>query len=329
VIGNPEPAFLLNGLSQSSPYTYVRTATDSNSDQWVSQVHPRIYFWQKTGTTRFFYCTLGEASDVTTTVWNSTDDGYDYNLGIMGEGCPSNDETRFAMVVRQASGTRWYIVNYEIGTGVIGSWDTAITTGTTPANLNWAGNSQSGEYVVAEFNGTINGKSSGLQVFSADMTWLRTISGATGHVDCGYLEDGVTEVVTWVSGSNLVYTNLATGATTTVISGFLTKMPDYHMSMRSIDRPGYVTLSRGGWTTSPTAGMDVVIQVRLATGEIERWARTQHPRVDLDTLFNDVTRAYGVPSRDGKRVYFSTTQTWRTTTGIGNAHVATYEPSGT
>jgi hypothetical protein len=151
-------------------------------------------------------------------------------------------------------------------------------------------------------------------VVSLDGKLLRTISrGSDGHMDLGYMPDGVTEVAYVGRGW---YANLATGAMQDLGRGYAPGI-HWHSSTRNIRAPGW-----GFSTIGP--GDSTLFDGEIVADELKPGGRTfrlAHHRT-TGNGFSDGGYSRGsmpVPSPDGLRVLFRSD--WGNSSGAVQAYV--------
>jgi hypothetical protein len=294
--------------SYSGPYVYP------------SRIHPGRVYGEWNSNTDFGYSNISGGG--TTVIF---DNGATYSACSMGygEGQLDANEEYAALVLRRTSDNVYVVVCLRLSDGnIMGTWSTGSTTNSSIDNCTM---SPDGQRVIVQTLGTLDGKSSGLQIFDNTMTYERRIAigGGGSHIDYGFLEDGKTCVACWVSASNnaLEYYLLSDGSGPNVVIPSASNFWLYntHISMRCLDRPGYVyvcTFDYNSSTGNARPGHNAIIAVRLATGEVEGWAHAQHTEGDYSRYH---AHPFASPSWDGKTVYFNSV--WRATGSTANAHM--------
>jgi hypothetical protein len=314
VIMNPWNFPLVN---RANGYAYV--GRQASAGTHASRKYPGRFYGEMNSQTDWGYDDTYYNGNGVTTVF---DGGATYSVVSFGnyEGFLDYNEEYVALLVRRTSDSVYEVKCVRISDGAVqGTWSLAQTS---LSNFDNCTISAGGNYVIVQLTGTVNTRTAGLHVFDRSMTHQRQISigGGGSHIDYGFLEDGVTEVAAWTSGSGAAveYYRLDTGAGTTVISGSPVSPWNFytHISMKAYDRPGYLYVSTfddaGTDHTKPAS--NTITAIRLATGEIELWACAQHSE-DYASVYNH--SPFAVPSYDGKRVYFNSA--WRSSTGTENA----------
>lgn len=306
-------------ILQRSDWSVVVSNTSSLSQRicWPSRVNPGR-LWTKSdgdvsGSQNFgYYPDMGTMTGFVS-VWNPTSTYVWLDCPTAGEWAMDANEEYAAFTAKRVSDGVWEIICVRLSDQtVLGQYDTGTTTNPVDSLCM----SVTGEYVVVWMSSAGGGLSQGNNIFNRSMTHQRNItSTGTNHVDVGVLEDGLTDVLGAVGGTDneVYYVRLSDGVKVTVINGTDSSQNMWrwntHVSMKSYSRPGYIyvcTYDTNMVSFSAYKGHNSVTAVRLATGEIEGWCCTQHSESDD---YGYSYSAFACPNFDGKRVYFSSA--WR------------------
>jgi hypothetical protein len=174
----------------------------------------------------------------------------------------------------------------------------------TPGSINNITMSQSGNYVIVEFNVYGRGPSEGIAVYDRNLTYLRNVSSRGGsHYDACYDAAGGESVVVQADESSAVVSaRLDNGAVTEVLKR---EQMNYgiHISCRNLKRPGWAYISEFYFkgTSNATANYQEVFAVKLdGSGTVNRFAHEHH------SLKEQYERAaMAVPNRDGTKVMWA------------------------
>src|SRR5690606_20068098 len=167
----------------------------------------------------------------TITGFQTIDDGY-------SDGNHATDDRWVALVATNASGIS--LIVYDILNNVIEGQQSFGS-----ASIDWVSMSQSGNYVVVQYNTDGSGTHQGTKVYDRNLNFLRHLSNRTEHGDLGYDQQGNEVFVAYdgVSGYSLSYIRLDNGAKQGLFP-FTGNAGDRglwggHISCRNIDRPGW------------------------------------------------------------------------------------------
>lgn len=165
--------------------------------------------------------------------------------------------------------------------------------------------SQSGKFVVVQWNIEGSGDRQGIDLFTHDMEFVRKVGTCKGcHYDLGYDTDGnEVAVMTDIDGNSraLVAVRFDNGERTILLED--SQMSWYiHVSCRNTDRPGwaYLTEFANKNTQVKKPNYQLAFAVKIdGSGTVERFAHVHH----------SATVAYerspfGVPNRDGSKMMF-------------------------
>jgi hypothetical protein len=337
-ISSGEPPWILQGPLKSNAFEYIKGGPiDSgwtDSEQYPSVLRNRIY-QSALSTGRFRYTNVD--TEVRTTVRDFTTDGYPFINAKMGEATPSYDEDIWGIMARTTAldtAGEWHILIYKNSTDeIIQTFDWNVVAAVNNTNggncINHVHISPLGNYLVASFQNTTppSGYVRGYHSFRiSDGAYMGRVLDNDNHGDVGLAEDGVTEIAVGQKlNGDLAYGKLdGSLLSQTIIVDYIENSGwSYWTSMRCWKRPGYAYVGTLRLQDGDNPYEDLVVAVRVATGECELWARGYGGGAD--------TERYWCPSADGKRLYVTLGNPLRAIspnvdTGL-ETYMVTYEPA--
>ena len=234
-------------------------------------------------------------------------------LGI-GEGSISDDDHYAPLIGVYGGGLT--VVVYDIVNNVEVS--RKDFPGASTKTMDWASMSPSGRYMVVNMN---DGTPAGTyyDVYDRQMNYLRRLNAyAGGHADMGYDMTGNEVMVSaqFVENKGVLIntTRLSDNTVQQQLPGIsepvgIYMAPNYHISCRNINRPGYCYISNFAFSTiAPYTGAYMwreVFSLKLdGSGTVERFSQdfaAPLPLADLDYQRSSMV----VPNRDGSLILFS------------------------
>lgn len=195
------------------------------------------------------------------------DDFYTCRMGD-GEGNISNDD-RYVALVCTNPGQAPTLISFDIADNrILGQKRLAH-------DYNWAGFSQSGEFVVVEYS---SGSSidNQLLIFNQNLDHLRTVHNNIEHGDLAFDVDG-NEIYLMIDALEMSYIELETGTRRELKFANSGSLFNHgHVSCRNLRRPGWCYFSNGE---------GVVGAVKIASpAEVEVWGFHRSSRVSYDVL---------------------------------------------
>ncbi len=174
---------------------------------------------------------------------------------------------------------------------------------------NWS-MSQSGAYVVVQFNTDRHGRPAGIEVYDRSLNFLRRLTDDDsygGHFDLGFDATGA-EVAVWQSSSrDLVSARLSDGIRTVQVAAPLMNW-GIHVSCRNLKRPGWCYLSEFAYANASPGDVDFMtskaiyqelLAVRLdGSGSVEHFGHEHHSMPVHSREYDRAAMA--TPSRDGR-----------------------------
>jgi hypothetical protein len=238
-----------------------------------------------------------------------------------GEGNLSNDDRYIALFGLKNGGTDIVVfdlvANQVVARRAMGN--AQVCDCDTPGSINNVTMSQSGNYVLVEFNSQGQGPGDGIQVYDRNLSYLRHVSSRGGtHFDACYDTAGGESIVVYEDNSSaIVSVRLDNGVVTEVLKR---EQMNYgtHLSCRNLKRPGWAYISEFYFngTSNATANYQEVFAVKLdGSGTVNRFAHEHHSLVDQYER-----EAHAVPNRDGSKVMWASD--WQNGTAPIYAYVA-------
>jgi hypothetical protein len=294
-LGFTYPGYLLDGRT----FRYLGRVNQPSDAVW-SNTNPSLLYGVKAYGNSFLKHDV--RANQTTTVRTFTQYS-DLRLGS-GEGNLSNDDRVVVLFGRNSQGNVDAFV-YDIAADTI--------TGTLSLSVAWAdvqglasAISQSGKYVVLEFNARGTGPLQGKKLYDTRMNLLRNDLSPAGysHSDVGYDASGNEVLVIADYDRSFYMIRLADGLRTKVLDGSAIGWMT-HVSCRAIGRPGYCYVSTfygtpaGDDASAPMYNQGFSIKL---DGSLKVEPFTQ--------LFHGVNTDYAhqphlVPNRDGSMVLWA------------------------
>lgn len=300
------PAPILDGRT----YEFLRRVHQPSLATW-SNVDPFKTIGTAAGTNRLISADMRRDWDITTLRSFRDYDTIDFGIG---EGNLSNDDHYIALFGTKDGASDLFVYDFK-NERIVSRRDLGdATIGTGNTTINNATMSQSGDYVVLQYNAQGRNPKQGIVVFDRDLKYLRNLSARGGaHYDVGYDTRGREAIVVQDDASSaIVSVRLDDGARTTLLTADQMNY-SIHISCRNIDRPGWAYISE--FTGTPVvkrANYQEVFAVKVdGSGMVNRFAHEHH----------SPSRGYahapmGVPNRDGSKVLWASD--W------GNRHAPVY-----
>ena len=279
LLGYPTTAPLLDGET----FKPLRTFDSPGYAVW-SNTDPHKIF----GVHANRFVSVNPLSDATTLIHRFSG-LHDLTIG-RGEGNLSNDD-RYVALTGADDEHRTHLIVYDLVA------DRSVGRRVLHGSLDNAMVSQSGTYIVLNWNQNGAARNHGIEVFDRQLHFQRQIATNGEHGDVGYAMDG-DEV--WVAMSPSRTASVEAypldGGQTIEVIGTDPGIGGGHISCRNLDRPGWCYLS----DDSPAGkyqGNDQVWAQRIETnGEVEVFAHLHHSYAGY------VHEPQAVPNRDGTRV---------------------------
>jgi hypothetical protein len=304
----PQPYYLIDG----NTYAFQRQFTFTGGNVAWSHTDPDLIYAASGNT--FIKHKVSTGVETTLHTWA----GYTSVSMGQGEGDLSNND-RYACITASRSGFDDVMVYDLLADSVssVHAYNTSVDA------IDWAGMSQSGNYVVVK---TRRGGTAFYDVYDKSMTPIRTSSAyAGGHSDFGYDTSG-NEILlgTFDPNTSAFYTlRLSDDVQTLQLSASVNQY-SYHVSCRNLDRPGYGYISNFAHATPNTQyAYREIYSVKLdGTGTVERFS--QDFKAPLPLANNSYERgSMAVCNRDGSKVLFASDWGDASSSGIVHTYVAT------
>lgn len=296
---NPWPARVLDATSWAPIGEPHRTPTDA--------------LWSNLDPDRMFGLSADQLVSYSVSMRSSTVlrafPGYDALSIGGGEGVQSDDDRYLVLIGRNAGGIdvisydtlddRVAIVSFEGASGPNG-------------DIDWAGVSPSGRFVVVKIDTAIAGFARGFHVFdrlSMQPLWL-VLPDSTSHSDIGFDAEGHEVLVAaGAASSALVSIRLETGVERTELSAAAISF-NVHVSCRNRLRPGwcyvstYADTAAARVTNGPAYLSRSIIGLRLdGSGTVERYSPAFFADDAVDLVYD--RQAWAVPNPWGDQVLFA------------------------
>lgn len=218
------------------------------------------------------------------------------------EGNFSNDDRFFPFLLR--NGNSYVVESYDLANRqVMGSMNVGRN------GPDWVSFSQSGDYVVIQWNQEGNGPFEGVDVYDRELRFLRKLTNESSHGDLGYDAAG-NEVYVFYSLSEdngrILSVNLETGEQVVQFDG-LPGLWGGHVSCRNLNRPGFAYISEQGHPSRVNIfqGHREIFALKLdGSGTVERFCH-HHSESSIGYYF----QPHAVPNRDGNQVIFASNWT--------------------
>ena len=226
-----------------------------------------------------------------------------------GEGNISNDDK---MAVFQAkSGKNTFLITFDIlQNKVISRYQ--IPNGKWPNNVTM---SQSGKYVVVNWGDANSARHTGLELYDANLNFIRQLAPGYGHGDTAFNESTSKEyfvmMIYYTDNSTAGIKAYSLSANTNEDIDVL-KMdnpgtpkffPAGHISCRNVNRPGWCYISgTGKGQENRWIGYDEVFAIKLdGSQKVNRFAHMHRTTTNNEYL----SLAMAVPNRDGTKVVWA------------------------
>ncbi len=290
---NPYPALIFD----ASDFTRWETHQTPVDALW-SNTDPATLFGLTQGTVLVRY-SIASRVETPLRVFN----GYSHLSIGGGEGVQSDDDRRLVLIGERTGGIDvilYDLVDDEVRLlpidGAIGSDE----------DVDWAGISPSGDYLVVKFNRDEAGER-GFDVYdSRSLARLRRLlPGSEAHADMGYDQAGREVLVSSAEDSSaIVSVRLTDGVVREELSADVVSS-NVHVSCRNIRRPGWCYVSTFSEEDGRTAYLyRGIFSIRLdGSGLVERYAPAFFAEDPVDLAY--VRQAWAVPSPLGDQVLFA------------------------
>jgi hypothetical protein len=293
------PAALLDGRT----YKFLRWVRQPSQSVW-SNLNPALMYGMVADTNQFVKLDLAKGDTYTVLRQFREYDRIDFGSW---EGNLSNND-RYAALIGVKAGKLDLLVYDLISDRVVSrktqpKGTTFGNSGTTTIdNITM---SQSGKYVIVQYNKPGKGVQSGIQLLDRSLKFVRQLStGKGGHYDsCVDSKGSESIVITNDTNRSIVSVGYATGKKTTLLSAAKASY-SIHISCRNLKRPGWVYISEFAGDLDPgtvKATPDRTFALNLnGSGTTEQFAR---PNNSLNKAYERQTQS--VPNRDGSKVIFA------------------------
>ena len=227
---------LTRGVLLDKSYKQIGTNVPGDETRW-SNLDPDIMF-QVTGTT-IRKCNISTGNNQTLRTFSGYTSVY---LGPW-EGNLSKDDKR-AVLAGNKGGTLELIV-YNIETNTV---EATKSMGGSFDDLDWATISQSGNYVICNWNTNGSGTRQGVELYDRNLNFLRQLLVTGEHADAGYDSRGNEVYVSLTCGersrynAEIVMVRLDNGELTRIVDGSFGGFGG-HVSCRNVKRPGWAYIS--------------------------------------------------------------------------------------
>ena len=293
------PAALLDGRT----YQFLRWVRQPSQSVW-SNLNPALMYGMVADTNEFVKLDLAKGD--TYTVLRKFREYDRIDFGSWEGNLSKND--RYAALIGVKAGKLDFLVYDLISDRVISritqpKGTTFGNSGTTTVdNITM---SQSGKYVIVQYNKPGKGVQSGIQLLDRSLKFVRQLSrGKGGHYDsCVDARGSESIVMTNDTNRSIVSVSYTTGKKTTLLPATKASY-SIHVSCRNLKRPGWVYISEFAGdldpgTVKPTP--DQIFALNLnGSGTTEKFAL---PNNSLNKAYERQTQS--VPNRDGSRVIFA------------------------
>jgi hypothetical protein len=309
-------------------FTYPAPVLDATTFELIGWVHqPSAAVWSHRNPRRLFGTFAGTNQLVSA---DALEDGsyevlhvFDEYTEIIfggGEGNLSNDDRYIAVFGLREGRTELVVFDLSERTMVarrdFGA--ASVCDCSDPVSINNATMSQSGTYVVVQYNERGFGRFKGVEVFDRDLQFLYQLTPGSEHGDVGLTAEGEDVWVAWHDTS--LYDSLQSASAYAwrlrdreSIAVVPTGTPGGHISCRNTRRPGYCYASQN--RSGGAVGNDLLYSFPLdGSMQMEVYA-SQHA-----TGSTYARQPHGVPSQDGTRVLWASD--WDDSTAPVYAYVA-------
>jgi hypothetical protein len=315
---------LIDGVN----YKYLRQINIPNgrhSGRW-SNVNPDNLYGivdgaGDTSTTMVVTHPLSDTSLTPTVSALHTFSQFDIQMSFgMEEGNFANDDSMGAVIGWSNSQAKWGICTFAMTnlmtptptiTEIATFW--LPNNGGTRSAPNWDNITVSpyGDAVLVQYTTSGTGIAQGIWWYSANFTSSMNVTASGGHWDVA-LDYKADPMVVTVGGANgipgseiaavPIDSNGVAGPGVNLLT-FSSLQPNWHISGRNIDRPGWVYLSDMSNNPAKTAGFQQIFALKMDQSQkIEVYGCT-HGSQNVSTTDNTYT-ARGVPNRNGTRIVF-------------------------
>ena len=285
--------------------TYEVVATIPNGFSWSNSTPNKIFNASSNG---FNVSTINLNTYAVTLIQSRIFSDYNSMTTHSDENNVSDDDKYVCLYGTKSGSSDCWVVIYDIENDIV---ETELNTGHNISDIDWFSMSNSGAYVVMQFNQSGSASNQGTHVYNRNMSNYRRLSDESQHGDNGKNIEGEDVFVQWardISGYAMSYTRLidlnkiGLMPLSDCIGG--AGLPGVHISCRNIQRPGYayVSISENGNNPNQARPSLQIIAFKLdGSNTIERWCNT-YARLN-DTKYDHQAQASASP--DGKQVIFA------------------------
>jgi hypothetical protein len=296
ILNSKYPAALLDGRT----YRFVRWVRQPSQSVW-SNLNPSLMYGMVADTNQFVKMEINNGDKYT--VLHQFNEYDTINFGA-GEGNLSTND-RYAALFGLKAGKVDLLVYDLIDNRVVSNKTQPIgtTVGNGSATIDNISMSQSGKYVIVQYQQPGNGKDRGIKLFDRSLKFLRQLSSGGGsHFDSCIDSKGAESIVVQENDSSaIVSVRYSDGKKTTLLPASKLNY-DIHVSCRNLRRPGWAYIS--DFTGNPVvvkANYDRAFAVKLdGSGTIQQFARLNH---SLNAAYEH--QPHAVPNRNGTKVLFA------------------------
>jgi hypothetical protein len=297
------PAALLDART----YKFIRWVRQPSQSVW-SNINPVLMYGIVADTNQFVKLNITKGDNYTTLHKFSEYDRIDFGAW---EGNLSNDDRYAALVGTTKAGKLDFLV-YDLVKDRVISRQTQ-PPGTTISNndgaiVNNITMSQSGKYVIVQYNKAGKGIHRGIHLLDRSLKFVRQLSPRKGtHFDSCFDATGAESiVVTEDATSAMISVQYATGKKTTLLPATKSNY-NIHVSCRNLKRPGWAYISEFSGDLDPEnpdavkATPDRTFALKIdRSGTIDLFSPPNH---SLSKAYERQTQS--VPNRDGSKVIFA------------------------
>lgn len=309
------PAALLDART----YRFIRWVRQPSQSVW-SNVNPSLMYGIVSNTNRFVRLNINQGKAYTV-LHKFTE--YDRISFGEWEGNLSNND-RYAALVGLKAGKLDFLI-YDLLTDRVTSRKTqpeGTTIGSSDtATINNISMSQSGKYVVVQYNQQGQGLQRGIQLLDRSLNFVRQLSPKGGtHFDSCVDANG-SEVIVVQDKTNIVSVRYSNGKKTTLLPASQVTF-NIHISCRNLNRRGWAYISEFAGTPDPKKiTPDRTFALKLdGSGTIEQFAPPHHSRNKAYER-----QPHSVPNRNGTKVLFASD--WGNPAGPVDTYITEKQPS--
>jgi hypothetical protein len=303
------------GLLDGSTYKFLRWVRQPSQSVW-SNLHPSLMYGIAADTNKFIELDLHKGDAYTVLHKFEEYDRIDFGAW---EGNLSNND-RYAALAGIKAGKLDFLV-YDLANDRVKSRKTQPQGTTISTNLaatiNNISMSQSGQYVIVQYNKPGKGVHQGVQLLDRSLKPVRQLSQSGGsHFDsCVDLKGSEVIVIQDDTTSAIVSVEYSTGKKTTLLPANKVTF-NIHISCRNLKRPGWSYISEFVGDLDPTKiDPDRTFALKLdGSGKIAQFAQPNHSRNPAYAR-----QPFSVPNHDGTKVLFASD--WGNPTGPVYAYI--------